>query len=30
MPLADCIGVPSPWAPSTSENGFICSGTSAM
>src|SRR5439155_9870076 len=30
MPLADCIGVPSPCAPSTSEKGFIASGTSAM
>jgi len=30
MPLADCIGVPSPWAPSMSLNGFIASGTSAM
>src|SRR5262249_8897975 len=30
MPLADCIGVPSPCAPSMSENGFIASGTSAM
>src|SRR5947199_363923 len=29
MPLAGCMGVPSPWAPSTSENGFIASGTSA-
>src|SRR5207249_7944659 len=30
MPLADCIGVPSPCAPSTSEKGFIAKGTSAM
>src|SRR5512145_3024565 len=30
MPVADCIGVPSPCAPSTSEKGFIASGTSAM
>src|SRR5499426_3788589 len=30
MPLAVCIGVPSPCAPSTSENGFISHGTSAM
>jgi hypothetical protein len=30
MPLADCIGVPSPCAPSTSENGFLYHGTSAM
>src|SRR2546422_2786373 len=29
MPVAACIGVPSPWAPSTSVNGFIASGTSA-
>src|SRR2546422_696737 len=29
MPVAACIGVPSPWAPSTSLNGFIASGTSA-
>src|SRR5438105_4151422 len=30
MPLAGCIAVPSPWAPSTSRNGFIASGSSAM
>src|SRR5438874_994170 len=30
MPLAGCIAVPSPWAPSTSRNGFIGSGSSAM
>src|SRR6267378_5382731 len=29
MPVAACIGVPSPWAPSTSLNGFIASGSSA-
>src|SRR5437867_2562161 len=29
MPAAGCIGVPSPWAPSTSLNGFIASGSSA-
>src|SRR5439155_22768706 len=29
MPLAACIVAPSPWAPSTSLNGFIASGTSA-
>src|SRR2546425_2133575 len=29
-PLADCIGAPSPCAPSTSAKGFIAIGTSAM
>src|SRR2546425_8116087 len=30
MPVADCIGVPSPWAPSRSVKGFIAIGCSAM